>query len=181
MQEKLSERVPLFPLNEALAPKEGEVEGDLSELGNLIDSEPSKDTCPSRDDEVSELNQTLIKKLKADLDDVTNRLIAMNDSQPIQDQEIRSSIERPTGTESDVSVERQPKPPARLAAPGRAEQAECTVMHESNPSDAMARYRSTIKELLATLSTIAGATARPSDELSAIAQTAIRKHSKSVN
>ena len=95
--------------------------------------------------------------------------------------EIGASFKTPEPVEADVVVEKFPPLPKQIPVPRAAPQAECSVQFEANPSDAMARYRSSITDMLATLHTIAGATARPSDELSAIARVAYLRHSNAAN
>lgn len=94
------------------------------------------------------------------------------------DQEIRSSIQVPTEAVADISVAATPQPPKRLESPGRAEQAECSVLQGGSANDVLLKKDRVIKDLLATLSRIAGSTALPADDLSAIAARAIAKHSR---
>lgn len=167
MQEKLSTRVPGFPRPEDFAPLTGDtVEGSLVEPEKNKAADPEPEVEPTRDE--------LLNKLRSLEDEVKEQ------SSLVQDQEIRSSIEKPISTEADVAVDRQPQVPKRIASPGVASQAECSVLRDTNPGDALTHYRNVIRELLSTLSTIAGSTARPGEELSAIAQHAINKHSKEV-
>jgi len=94
------------------------------------------------------------------------------------DQEVRMAIEKPDTSAADVALEKIPSIPKALTVARKSDQAECAVQWESNPTDAMARYRAGIKDMLATLTTISSATSRPSDELSAIARAAVIKHSR---
>lgn len=64
----------------------------------------------------------------------------------------------------------------RLDRPGNIQSSECSVVSSPGSND-FERYTTAIRDLLNTLGTIAGSTARPSDELSAIAAVAIRRHS----
>jgi hypothetical protein len=96
----------------------------------------------------------------------------------VTDQEIRASIEKPKEVAADVAVERLPESPKRLPPAAFSEHAECHVQRETNLGDALSRQKHTIKELLVALSLIAGSTARPADELSAIAANAVERYSK---
>lgn len=59
---------------------------------------------------------------------------------------------------------------------GKAVHAECVVQQGDASPDALSRQTQTIKELLAALSIIANSTARPSDELSALARNTLAKY-----
>jgi hypothetical protein len=167
--------VPTPPVDTP-APEQGEtIEGSLDTLLDTLKVAPPEPETASDD-----TPKPGLVELQVQLEEAQAKIAELESEQPIQDQEVRSSIEQPAHVDADVAVDRQPEPPRRLVKPGVAEQAECSAMHESNPSDALVRYRNAIKDLLATMSQIAGATARPSDELSAIAQLAVTKHSKAL-